>query len=242
MQIAEGALFLFVQCFQDLYGLRYCTLNLHQLVHLVDCVKQTGPLFVNNCFIFEDLNGFIVKHIHGTQGIDTQLVNIVVMLKVTPLLYEKHLKTSENDDVHQLYLELSDSVLARHTFQEDIETGIRPIGNFNLITEDFHMASKCGVTSENVKQFFKVIVYKGAFYIYGAAYKRLSKRQQHIATFVENNSVEFCSVQYFIQSNSNGIVNLAPIEPFQKLESFGSIWQVTTTNSKKFTPVSNYEV
>lgn len=86
LQIAEGALFLFVECFEKLYGLRYCTLNLHQLVHLIDCVKQTGPLFVNNCYIFEDLNGFILRHIHGTQGIETQLVNLIEMLKVMPLM------------------------------------------------------------------------------------------------------------------------------------------------------------
>ena len=240
LHIAEGALFLFVECFQNLYGLRYCTLNLHQLVHLVDCVKQTGPLFINNCFIFEDLNGFIVKHIHGTQGIDTQLVNIVEMLKVTPLLYEKHLKTSENDDIKQLYLELSDSVHARHTFQKDIEVGIRPIGTvkwIKLSKENLQMASIYGISSENVKQFFKVNMYKGGFYIYGADYKRLSKRQQHIATYLESNSVEFCSVKYFIQSENNGIVNLAFIEIFDKVESFGSIWLVKMTNRKKFIPI-----
>lgn len=70
LQVAEAALFLFVENFQTLYGERFMTLNVHQLVHLTDCVRHTGPLYVNNCFIFEDLNGFIVKHIHGTQGVD----------------------------------------------------------------------------------------------------------------------------------------------------------------------------
>ncbi|XP_060573192.1 uncharacterized protein LOC132731094, partial [Ruditapes philippinarum] len=129
---AEGALLLFVECFQNLYGLRYYTLNLHQLVHLADCVTQTGPLFVNNCFIFEDLNGYIVKHIYGTQGIDNQLINISVMLK--------------------LYAELNDSVDARHTFQDEIEPGIRPIGTVKLVKlneEEYRIASVYGIDNEN---------------------------------------------------------------------------------------------
>ncbi|XP_078312805.1 uncharacterized protein LOC144619254 [Crassostrea virginica] len=62
--VVESALLLFVENYQVLYGERFMTLNVHQLVHLTDCVRHTGPLYVNNCFIFEDLNGYIVKHIH----------------------------------------------------------------------------------------------------------------------------------------------------------------------------------
>lgn len=242
LKVAEGALFLFVECFQNLYELRYSTLNLHQLVHLVDCVKHTGPLFVNNCFIFEDLNGYVVKHIHGTQGIDTQLVNIVTMLKITPLLYEKYLKTSENSDAIQLYLELNDSVMARHTFQDEIEDGIRPVGSFKwkqLEREDFEMASIYGISSSYVKVFYKVNMYKRGFYIYGSDYRKLSKRQQHIATYTDKSSMEFCSVKYFIMADKNGSRNLAVVETFEKVETFGSVWQVKVLNHKKIIPISS---
>lgn len=72
------------------------TLNVHQIVHLADNVRYTGPLYVNNCFIFEDLNGFIIKHIHGTQGVDTQITNIISMLKVPPLMFNKFLKNYDD--------------------------------------------------------------------------------------------------------------------------------------------------
>ncbi|XP_060599450.1 uncharacterized protein LOC132753052, partial [Ruditapes philippinarum] len=234
---AEGALLLFVECFQNLYGLRYYTLNLHQLVHLADCVTQTGPLFVNNCFIFEDLNGYIVKHIYGTQGIDNQLINISVMLKVIPILNEKHLKYLENDfDIKQLYAELNDSVDARHTFQDEIEPGIRPIGTVKLVKlneEEYRIASVYGIDNENVRQFFKVNMYKRGFYVYGTDYKRLQKRQQHVATFLDSvtSSAEFCSVKFFIQSNN---INLAFVEIFDKLECFGCVWKVSFTKRMCF--------
>lgn len=86
LQIADQALLLFVEEFQKLYGYQWLTLNQQQLVHLVDCVRNTGPLFVKDCFIFEDLNRFIVQHIHGTERVDAQLTNIINMLKIPPII------------------------------------------------------------------------------------------------------------------------------------------------------------
>jgi hypothetical protein len=158
---------------------KYMTLNLHQLVHLTDCVRHTGPLSVNNCFIFEDFNGFIVKHIHGTQGIDSQLANIVSMLKVPPIMYDRFLKNSADEEIILLYHELSDSVLSRHTFNDEIEDGVRPIGNafeITLTAEEAQKARKCGIINLNVKQFLKINMYKRGFYVYGTRYRRLQKK------------------------------------------------------------------
>lgn len=121
LESVEQALLLFVEQYQHLYGEQYLTLNQHQLVHLVDCVRDTGPLYVNNCFIFEDLNGFIIKHIHGKQGVDTQLTNIINMLKVPPIMYNIFLKESADEQVLLLYNELSDSVTGRHRYEHEVE-------------------------------------------------------------------------------------------------------------------------
>ena len=55
----------------ELYELRYQTLNIHQLLHLVDNVRDLGPLYTHSCFSFENKNGFVLKVIHGTQFIDS---------------------------------------------------------------------------------------------------------------------------------------------------------------------------
>lgn len=55
----------YVRDFQQLYGLRFMGMNVHLLLHLVDVVRETGPLWVNSCFFWEDLNGQLVKLIHG---------------------------------------------------------------------------------------------------------------------------------------------------------------------------------
>lgn len=65
------------------------TMNLHQLVHLTRTVHFTGPLFSNNCFVFEDFNGFITQNIHETQGVDTQVLNTINLIQAIPVLIKK---------------------------------------------------------------------------------------------------------------------------------------------------------
>lgn len=68
---AEILLNEFVKQFQVLYGLEHCSINVHQLLHLPNCVKNMGPLCDHICYRYEDLNGQFLKFIHGTWHIDT---------------------------------------------------------------------------------------------------------------------------------------------------------------------------
>ena len=87
---AEACIKQFVGSFAELYSGRYMTMNVHQVLHLVNTVLKTEPLFANNCFVFEDLNGYIVSQIHGTQGIDTQVISTINLIQAIPLLKEKY--------------------------------------------------------------------------------------------------------------------------------------------------------
>ena len=40
-------------------------------------------------------NGYIVQHIHGTQGIDSQIINMINIVQAIPVLVEKHAGTEE---------------------------------------------------------------------------------------------------------------------------------------------------
>lgn len=238
MQIADAALLLFVENFKELYGDRYFTLNMHQLVHLADCVKYTGPLYVNNCFIFEDLNGFIVKHIHGTQGIDTQITNIVSLLQVPVAMSAKYLKGAQ-EDAMCLFHELNGSDRHLH----EIEAGIGFIGTASIRTlnaEEQRLVLKFGVRNTEVKEFLKINMYKKGFYVYGSNYSRLEKRQQHIITYQKGNELEFASVLSFVQCEERSprvIFNLAVIKPFKKIVPLGCVWEVSREDHIDFIPI-----
>jgi hypothetical protein len=242
--VVESALLLFVENYQLLYGERFMTLNVHQLVHLTDCVRHTGPLYVNNCFIFEDLNGFIVKHIHGTQGVDTQIANIVCMLKVPPILYDLFLRDYGNEEeVVSLYKELTDSVTGRYKYLSEIEGGVRPIGNAfikRLTESDRQCALKFGVHNELVKCFYRINMYKKGFYVYGQEYERLKKRQQSVISYTSGNAIKFGNVIFFIQAEElNRVVNLAKIRLLPKVQSVGCVWQVDISDNVDFIPIQS---
>lgn len=57
----------------EYYGIRFCSLNIHQILHLPDNVRTLGPLWTNSCFPFEDINGQLVKNVHGTTDVESQI-------------------------------------------------------------------------------------------------------------------------------------------------------------------------
>jgi len=102
---AEKLLFMFCEKFPSLYGAEFVTLNFHQLVHLVDDVRHLGPLYTHSCFAFEDKNGFILKLIHGTQFIESQILTAVSFVQKIPELREKCITPGSESE--EIYISLS---------------------------------------------------------------------------------------------------------------------------------------
>ena len=75
IQISLDFINAYVPQFQTLYILRYCSINIHQISHYPDIVERLGPLWLYTCFEYEDLNGQLLRLIHGTDHIDTQIAN-----------------------------------------------------------------------------------------------------------------------------------------------------------------------
>jgi hypothetical protein len=75
----------FSKTFQSLYGLSNMTFNIHQLLHVCDCVSQWGPVWAYSAYPFENQNGTLLKLFNGTQAINIQIVarcSILQKLKV----------------------------------------------------------------------------------------------------------------------------------------------------------------
>ena len=102
LEHAKRLLEYFCANIDQLYGSRYELANCHLLLHLIDCVKQLGPLWTHSCSHFEDCNGFLVKLIHGTQYIQFQILCAVSMLQGISLLAQKYL-ASANERSKELY-------------------------------------------------------------------------------------------------------------------------------------------
>ena len=60
--------------FETLYGRRYMTANVHNLLHLADCIRELGPLWAYSCSHFESQNGALKSLVHGTQQVAKQIM------------------------------------------------------------------------------------------------------------------------------------------------------------------------
>lgn len=49
------------------------TINVHNLLHLPEVVRQLGPLWAHSCFPFESANGDLLKLFHGSQSVEKQV-------------------------------------------------------------------------------------------------------------------------------------------------------------------------
>lgn len=74
LEAAENMLSVFYGIILKLYPQEVCTINVHSVIHLIDCVRNFGPLWSFSCFGFESGNGHFKKHCHGTRNVLPQLV------------------------------------------------------------------------------------------------------------------------------------------------------------------------
>jgi len=120
--------------FSNLYQPCSYTLNIHQLLDLVDDVIDLGPLYTHSCFAFEDKNGFLLKLIHGTQFLDSQIVSAVSITQKLPELHEKCF--SKGSEIDLLYKDLN------HTRKSQFRTEI--LSNICLKCNTSGVFRNCG--------------------------------------------------------------------------------------------------
>ncbi|XP_040064449.1 uncharacterized protein LOC120838538 [Ixodes scapularis] len=76
----------FLKEFEELYGKKHLTYNAHLLLHLVDSVKEWGPLWNYSAYPFESMNGRIVKLVNGPRYAQWQIVEKILILSALPKL------------------------------------------------------------------------------------------------------------------------------------------------------------
>ena len=86
LESASYSVHRYCQQFAGLYGQKFQTSNFHNLQHIVEDVRNLGPLWNTDCFPYENASGEIVKHIFGTQSADQQVIRAVSTIHKIPHL------------------------------------------------------------------------------------------------------------------------------------------------------------
>ena len=74
IRLAEIELNAFKKSYFDIYGISNNVPNMHELVHIIDSVKRSGPLWVNSTFWFEGLNHQLKKFVRSSLRPDLQIM------------------------------------------------------------------------------------------------------------------------------------------------------------------------
>lgn len=79
--VAEKKLRDFVDLYQILFEKKNMVMNIHLLTHLVESVKNLGPLWAYSAFPFEKNNGCLLKLVKGKTDVIHQITNKYIMKK-----------------------------------------------------------------------------------------------------------------------------------------------------------------
>lgn len=77
----EDSLNKFTACFELYYGKENMVMNVHLLKHLVQSVKNLGPLWTQSAFPFESYNGVLLKYVNGTTDVLLQMCSKYILKK-----------------------------------------------------------------------------------------------------------------------------------------------------------------
>ena len=171
LQEANRLLDGFCKSFSTLCEERFYTLNIHQLLHLVDDVRDQGPLYTHSCFSFEDKNGLILKFTHGTQFID--------------LLYQDLTRASKSKFRTEILPNIH-VVSAMYQIRLTV-TEMKALETF--------LGSSC--PTDRLLAFNRLEIIATSSVICGLAYKCTRKRNYAIVKYVRENTWVFVMVKFF---------------------------------------------
>ncbi|KAK3932736.1 Phosphoglycerate kinase, partial [Frankliniella fusca] len=233
IQIASLVLSSFVENFQTLYGKRHMSHNLHMLLHLSENVEYLAPLWVTNCFKYEDMNGRLLQLVHGTRHAGLQIHANLSMVTHLPLMVHN----LENGNVKQYcqrlrYKWMQFKISSRIADNQFCIGAVKPLSptDYWMLTEISQVTLH--PTANNI-QVFERLYKDGILYVY-ENYKKThrvssyvkydchsSKELGNIVTFVKitETSSDYYAVLKRLQSSHPFSSGLGPVRHLHEIHS-----------------------
>lgn len=183
--------------FAALYGDRYMTCNVHQLLHLPKLVWDMGPMWCYSCFPFENANGVLLKLYHGTQHVDVQIAQTVCVMQCLPNMKTKYLHsdTPEMDFFNSLkgLCTRNDKHLEYNTYV------IGSSNNTKLLPKELNVVSVyLGHCPSTYLTFNRIKIDDEVFH--SRRYKRCRARNSYtIAYLSKSGGLEYGQVEFYLQ-------------------------------------------
>ena len=213
--IAEKMLCDFYSLLPELYGVRSCTINAHNLIHLPQFARLWGPCWTHSALSFESHNGNLKKMIHSTRKVADQLsFSLDVRLTLQKLYCE--IENRESDDLIGFlqYARHAHRSMSKLTFGY----ALGPIKTSILNQQEFQEVRKlCACVTREVRIFERLFI--NNIILHTIHYRNGEGKRNNSYCFYKNsNDVEaFAEIQKFVECPPIGTV--AFIKPFQRTGS-----------------------
>ena len=162
----------FVGDCQIMYGKGAMTFNLHSVLHIVQSVRASGPLWATSAFPFESGIYYLKRQIHGPKGINDQIVKGTLQMNI----FQNRVASMPEDNTCTVYCKGLFSNHKVSTFTR-ICNGVLLIGN-SIDTRGFTLTID-GEIVDVIGESFKKCIYKGIV-LHSTRYTRSFKTKDTI--------------------------------------------------------------
>jgi hypothetical protein len=187
--MAEPVLKRFVLLVARLYGVQHVTFNIHQLTHIVDSVRQWGPLWATSAFPFEGNNQVLLGLFHGKTHAPQQITE-KFSLKMGIKYAAPEIMSRASERAKHLYSRLSHSGRYLPVNEKTI-SGVYLYGK--AITKVLSILSRAALERELGHQIPVQMEFShylrfsdGRFMCHASTYDRSKKRRNDIVILSDN--------------------------------------------------------
>lgn len=113
LEIVRKIILDFVEELEEIYSRRIMLSGFHELLHLVDCTLDFGPLNNINAFQFEEINRKIVSFIHGHDLVGDEFLKVFSMCQSLNILGKKVQHKSMFENFIDKHMSIKSSNLKR---------------------------------------------------------------------------------------------------------------------------------
>ncbi|XP_036140791.1 uncharacterized protein LOC118644940 [Monomorium pharaonis] len=187
LEQTEILLKLFVRDIGKLYGDGEYSYNVHQLLHIVLCVKRWGPLWATSVFPFENYNNFLANCIHGSQNLGQEMINNLTLVQGLQVLQSQY---GHNEDTFNNKFQIKTYALLGKSKEvkdiDDIE--IRLIESKNLQLKNLCFYARAKINNE---------MYTSQIY------KATKTNSYTVQVIINDNQTLYGSIRFFFEIENN---------------------------------------
>jgi hypothetical protein len=203
LDTAEKLLLEFYKKFPELYSAEKCSMNVHILCHLTDCVKNWGPIWCYSCFAFETRNGDIKRLFHGSRDMSKQMAFSYIWMQVIPRAFVR-------TTVPQVQV-VQNVLLGRKSIKKHPLGTVHIVGSTSTRTPTPEVAQLLQETG-SITTFTRVLTNDNVIF-YSKEYLRVKTRNSYTVAFRDGRNVMFGQILYFVALNNQAIAIIDVLNP-----------------------------